>query len=67
MGWNGVRKLLEVQEKMNAEQYCKILEDGMEECFEKLEMKEEEHFFQQANDPKHTSKQGKQWFLDNNI
>ena len=27
---------------MNAEQYCEILEDGMEESFEKLEMKEEE-------------------------
>ena len=38
---------------MNSEQYCEILEDGMEESFEKLEMKEEEHYFQQDNDPKH--------------
>ena len=30
---------------MNAEQYCEILGDGMEECFEKLEMKEEECYF----------------------
>ena len=48
---------------MNAEQYCKILEGGMEESFEKLEM-EEECYFQQDNDPKHTPKQ---WFSDNNI
>ena len=36
---------MNVQGKMNAEQYCKILEDGMEESFEKLEMEEEEHYF----------------------
>ena len=45
MGWNGVGKLVEVQGKMNSEQYCKILEDGMKERFEKLEMEEEEHYF----------------------
>ena len=56
MRWNGVGKLVEVQGKMNAEQYCEILEDGMEESFEKLEMEEEEHYVQQDNDPKHTSK-----------
>ena len=52
---------------MNAEQYCEILEDGMEESFEKLEMEKEERYFQQDNDPKHISKWAKQWFLDNNI
>ena len=55
---------MEVQGKMNAEQYCEILEEGMEESFEKLEMEEEECYFQQDNDPKHTPKQ---WFSDKNI
>ena len=52
---------------MNAEEYCEILEAGMEESFEKLEMEEEEHYIQQDNDPKHTSKQAKEWFSNNNI
>ena len=67
MGRNGVGMLVEVQGKMNAEQYCEILEDGMVESFEKLEMEKEERVFQQDNDPKHTSKRAKKWFEDNNI
>ena len=53
MGWNGVGKLVEVQGIMDAVQYCEILEDGLVESFEKLEMDEEERIFQQDNDPKH--------------
>ena len=67
MGWNGVGKLIEVQGKMNAGQYCQILEDGMEESFEKLEIEEDECCYQQDNDPKHTLKQTAQWFKDNNV
>ena len=33
MGWNRVGKFIEVQRRMNAGQYCQILEDGMEESF----------------------------------
>ena len=46
MGWNGVGILVEVQGKMNAEQYCEILDQGVVESFEKLEMEEEERYFQ---------------------
>ena len=41
--------LIEVHGRMNAGQYCQILEDRMEESFEKLEMEEDEHYFQQDN------------------
>ena len=67
MGWNGVGKLTEVEGKMDAVQYCEILEDGVVESFEKLEVAEEERIFQQDNDPKHTSKKATKWFEDNNI
>ena len=67
MGWNGVGKLAEVEGKMDAVQYCEILEDGVVEIFKKLEVEEEERIFQPDNDPKHTSKMATKWFEDNNI
>ena len=67
MGWNGVGKLIEVEGKMDAKQYCEILDDGMVESFEKLDLEEDERYFQQDNDPKHTSRLATQWFSDNHI
>jgi transposase len=67
MGWNGVGMLVEVQGIMNAEQYCDILDAGVVESFESLEMAEEERIFQQDNDPKHTSRRATKWFEDNDI
>ena len=45
MGWNGVGKFIEVQGKMDAEQYCEILEEGVGESFETLEMAEDVCYF----------------------
>jgi hypothetical protein len=45
MGWNGVGMLIEVEGKIDANQYCQILDEGVMESFEKLEMEEDEQYF----------------------
>jgi hypothetical protein len=67
MGWNGVGKLVEVQGKMDAVQYCEILDEGVEESFKKLEMEEDQQYFQQDNDSKHMSGLATMWFSNHNI
>ena len=46
-----VGMLIEVEGKMNADQYCQILSDGVVECFEKLEMEEGEQYFSRTMTP----------------
>ena len=67
MGWNGVGKLVEVVGKMDASQYVEILESGVVDSFEALDMEEDERHFQQDNNPKHMSHKAQDWFDDNNI
>jgi hypothetical protein len=67
MGWEGVGVLTEVEGIMDAKQYVEILDAGVMESVEKLGMDEEEFYFQQDNDPKHTSKRASAWFEVNGI
>lgn len=67
MGWNGAGILTEVEGKMDAKQYVEILEGGLMESVEKLEMDGESFYFQQDNDPKHTSKRASNWFEEQGI
>ena len=67
MGWNGAGVMTEVEGRMDAKQYVEILDGGLMESVENLEVDPEDFYFQQDNDPKHTSKRAKQWFEDNDI
>ena len=60
-------KLVEVEGKMDAKQYCKIWDEGVVESSEKLDIEDRERYFQQNNDPKHTSQLSTTWFSDNDV
>ena len=67
MGWNGAGILSEVDGIMDSEQYVEILEGGLMESVEKLEMDNDSFYFQQDNDPKRTSKLTSKWLEDMGI
>jgi hypothetical protein len=67
MGWNGVGQLVEVEGRMNADQYVDILDHHLLLSLEDLAISGEDLIFQQDNDPKHTSKKAKQWIQDHEI
>ena len=52
--WAG--KLVKVEGKTDAKQFCEILEDSLMESFETLGIEDGEHYVQQDNNLKHTSK-----------
>ena len=67
LGWEGVGRLVEVEGKMNTEQYVDILENNLLPSMKESGISLEDVIFQQDNDPKHTSKRAKEWMEDNNI
>ena len=66
-GEEQVEKLVNVEGKIDAKQFCEILEDSLMEGFETLGIEEGEYYVQQDNSSKHTSKKVKKWSENNGI
>ena len=60
--WDGPGRLHQVEGRMNAEQYCNILEESFLGTLSNKGLMLNDIIFQQDNDPKHTSKRALAWF-----
>ena len=67
MTLHGFGRLCSVEGRMNAVQYISILEDSFLGTLQDQNINHHDIYFQQDNDPKHTSKLAKAWFQDNHI
>jgi len=63
----GIGNLCCINDKMNSSLYCQILEEDFLGTLEWYEINKNTIIFQQDNDPKHTSKQTREWLNNNNI
>ena len=63
--WMG--KLVKIEGKIDAKQFCEILEDSFMESFKTLGIEKGEYYVQQNNNSKHTSKKAKKWSENNSI
>jgi len=64
MTWDGPGYATKIDGRMDAELYCQILEEELQESLAYYGKTVEDVIFQQDNDPKHTSKKAQTWFKD---
>ena len=64
MFWEGVGYATRIEGKMDAELYCAILDEELQESLHYYNKSPSDGIFQQDNDPKHSSKWAQNWFRD---
>ena len=67
ISWKGPGRLHRVEGRMDAKQYIQILSESFLGSLGDYKVQPGTIYFQQDNDPKHTSKLAKKWFQDKNI
>jgi len=64
---SGVGYLVRIEGGLDAELYCRILEEDLFSSLHYYDLDTNDIIFQQDNDPKHTAIRTKKWFEDNEI